>query len=68
MEEEFGLIKNRTNINKINEKRKLDAHPNPVDEEELEKAYNKFCGKYPGLTSLYDGYLKYIEYVRHDDD
>jgi hypothetical protein len=68
MEEEFGLSKNRININKINEKRKLYAHPNPVDEEELEKACNKFCGKYPGLISLYEGYLKYSELVRPVDD
>lgn len=64
MEEEFGLTKNRKNISAINEKRKLYAYPNPVDTEELEKA----CGKYNGLTDLYNGYMKYYELVRPADD
>ena len=68
MEEAFGLTKNRKNISTINEKRKLYAHPNPVDTEELEKACDKFCGKYNGLTDLYKGYMKYYELVRPADD
>ena len=61
MEDEFGLTKN---ISVINEKRKLYAHPNPVDTDELEKACAKFCG----LTDLYKGYMKYYELVRPADD
>ena len=68
MEDEFGLTKNRKNISTINEKRKLYAHPNPVDTDELEKACDKFCGKYNGLTDLYKGYIKYYELVRPADD
>ena len=68
MEDEFGLTKNRKNISAINEKRKLYAHPNPVDTDELEKACDKFCGKYNGLTDLYKGYMKYYELVRPADD
>ena len=68
MEDDFGLAKNRKNIGAINEKRKLYAHPNPVDTDELEKACDKFYGKYPGLTDLYKGYMKYYELVRPADD
>ncbi len=68
IEKEFGLTKNKANVNKINEKRKLYTHPNPIDEEVLEMACNKFCSKYNGLTDLYKGYMKYYELVRPTDD
>ena len=68
MEEEFGLAKNRKNISAINEKRNLYAYSNSVDTDELEKACDKFCGKYNGLTDLYKGYMKYYELVRPTDD
>ena len=68
MEDEFGLTVNKQNIIKINEKRKIYAHPNPIDDEELEKACDKFCGKYKGLTELYKGYMKYCEYTFVDDE
>ena len=50
------------------ENRKLYAHPNPMDTDKLEKACDKFYGKYPGLTDLYKGYMKYYELVRPADD
>jgi hypothetical protein len=68
MEDEFGLTVNKQNIIKINEKRKIYAHPNPIDIEELEKACDKFCGKYNGLTELYKGYKKYCEYTFVEDE
>ena len=68
LEDEFGLTKNKSNIIKLNELRKIYSHPSPIDTDELEKACNTLCGKYNGLTELYNGYMKYCEYIAVPED